>query len=156
MSSSESQWVELYADGSCYRDGVGACAYLLRYRGREKVGGMAYINTTNNQMELLAVIRGLQALTRSCNITIYTDSQYVLKGITEHYKNWEKNGFKTSKNQPIKNLSLWIKLKELSDEHNCIWNWVKAHNGNPYHDRVDEEARKLARKFKLTQRGKQS
>lgn len=152
MPNSESQWIELYADGSCLRSGIGACAFLLRFRGKEKLGGIAYINSTNNQMEMLGIIRGLQALTqKGLNITIYTDSQYVLKGITEYYDTWEKRNFKTTSGKELKNVSLWKQLKELSDEHNCIWNWLKAHNGNPYHDRVDEEARRLANNFNITQ-----
>lgn len=141
-----SKWVELYADGSYLPVlGKGGYAYLIRRDGEEDVLNVgASIKTTNNRMEMLGIIRGLQFLQGSHYVTIYTDSQYVHHGITEWIDRWRHNGFITSGGNPVKNKDLWLLLEECCQSHRVIWNWILAHNGHPYHDRVDKAARDAA------------
>jgi ribonuclease HI len=103
-------------------------------------GGEA--DTTNNRMELMAAIRGLKALKRHCEVELYTDSQYVRKGITEWMHNWKKNGWKTSAKKPVKNEDLWRQLDEEVQRHSVNWHWVKGHSGNPGNELADELANK--------------
>jgi ribonuclease HI len=98
--------------------------------------------TTNNRMELMAAIRGLKALKRHCEVELYTDSQYVRKGITEWMHNWKKNGWKTSAKKPVKNEDLWRQLDEEVQRHSVNWHWVKGHSGNPGNELADELANK--------------
>ena len=99
-------------------------------------------NTTNNRMELMAAIEGLRALSRVCSIDLYTDSQYVRKGITEWMTNWKKNGWKTAARKPVKNADLWRMLDEEVGRHDVRWHWVKGHAGNPGNERADGLANK--------------
>lgn len=139
-------WVQMFADGACINNpGPGGYAALLIYNGREKIIKGGEPATTNNRMEMQAIIAGLEALTRQCKVAIYTDSQYVHKGITQYIEAWRKNYWRTANNKPIKNLDLWRKIDNLADQHELIWNWVYGHGGHPQHDRVDEIARKEAR-----------
>ena len=102
---------------------------------REVSGGEAL--TTNNRMELLAAIRGLDALTKPCRVALHTDSQYVRDGITRWVHNWQRNGWRTSDKKPVKNAELWQELIEASARHRIEWRWIKAHSGHPENDRVD-------------------
>lgn len=130
--------VEIYADGACKGNpGVGGWGALLRTGSaeREIFGGEA--NTTNNRMELMAVISALEALTRRCSATVYTDSSYVQKGISEWIHGWKRNGWKTADKKPVKNADLWLKLDALAAQHHVEWRWVKGHAGHPGNERAD-------------------
>ncbi len=130
--------VEIYTDGACKGNpGVGGWGALLRMGDTEKeiFGGEA--NTTNNRMELTAVIEALAALKRSCDAVVYTDSSYVQKGISEWIHGWKRNGWKTADKKPVKNADLWVKLDELASEHRVDWRWVKGHAGHPENERAD-------------------
>lgn len=98
------------------------------------------IATTNNRMELMAAIQGLSALNRRCNVSVYTDSEYVRRGISEWLANWKKRGWKTANRKSVKNKDLWRKLDELAAQHDIEWHWVKGHAGNPGNERADQLA----------------
>lgn len=135
--------VEIYTDGACKGNpGPGGWGALLRYDGIEKKmhGGEAH--TTNNRMELLAAIKALQSLTRPCQVALYTDSQYLKKGMMEWLKGWKRNGWKNSKKEPVKNADLWLLLDELATVHQIQWHWVKGHSGHIENDLVDALANK--------------
>ncbi len=130
--------VEIYADGACKGNpGVGGWGVLMRFGGteRELFGGEA--NTTNNRMELMAVIEALGALKRECAAVVYTDSSYVQKGISEWIHGWKRNGWKTADKKPVKNADLWLKLDGLAAQHRIDWRWVKGHAGHPDNERAD-------------------
>ncbi|MBQ7659776.1 MAG: ribonuclease HI [Alphaproteobacteria bacterium] len=135
--------VEIYTDGACSQNpGVGGWAAVLRYKDVQKEISGGALETTNNRMELTAVIEALKALKTRCNITLYTDSKYVMSGITEWLVNWKKNNWKTAnKKNEVKNIDLWQTLDELCAKHEIRWVWVKGHAGNPLNERVDELAR---------------
>ena len=137
------QRVEIYTDGACSGNpGAGGWGVLMRWKDIEKELSGAEKETTNNRMEMTAVIEALQALKRPCNITLYTDSKYVMNGINEWLPNWKKNNWRTSnKKTQVKNVDLWQKLDELIAQHEIRWVWVKGHNGNEDNERVDELAR---------------
>jgi len=133
-----SKEVVIYADGACKGNpGVGGWGAVLEYDGRtrELFGGEA--NTTNNRMELTAVIRALEALTRPCAVRLHTDSKYVQQGITTWIHDWKKRGWKTADRKPVKNEDLWRRLDALRGQHEIEWLWVKGHaghDGNEYAD----------------------
>jgi len=132
------QKVELFTDGACKGNpGAGGWGALLRYGEVEKelYGGEA--ETTNNRMELMAVIRGLGALTRPSQVRITTDSQYVKNGITQWIHNWKRNGWKTAARKPVKNVDLWQQLDQAVARHQVDWAWVKGHSGHPENERAD-------------------
>ena len=133
--------VEIYTDGACKGNpGVGGWGALLR-RGediRELHGGEAL--TTNNRMELMAVIRALEALNRACKVRLHTDSQYVQLGISKWIHGWKKNGWRTADKKPVKNADLWRQLDELAANHEIEWLWVKGHAGHDGNERADELA----------------
>ena len=135
--------VEIFTDGACSGNpGPGGWGALLRCRGVEKELSGGEKETTNNRMELTAVISALAALKPSCDISLYTDSKYVMDGITRWLPNWKKNGWKTSnKKSPVKNVDLWQRLDELAGGHEIRWIWVKGHAGHAENERVDELAR---------------
>lgn len=135
--------VEIFTDGACSGNpGAGGWGAILRYKTEEKELSGGELETTNNRMELTAVIKALSALKTSCNISLYTDSQYVMKGITEWLEAWKANGWKTAnKKQPVKNVDLWQQLDELTQKHEIRWIWVKGHNGHPENERCDALAR---------------
>jgi ribonuclease HI len=136
--------MEIYTDGSCLGNpGPGGWAAISS--GFEISGGSPH--TTNNIMELTAVIRCLEHVGLGAYCTVYTDSCYVKNGITKWIVNWRKNGWKTTKGEPIKNRDLWVQLDDLVGDH-VTWRWVKAHNGNPFNERVDRLAREQAHKQK--------
>lgn len=130
--------VEIYTDGGCRGNpGVGGWGVLLRYGSVEKeLKGFA-LEATNNQMELMAAIQGLEALTRPCEVKITTDSQYVKNGITQWIENWKKNQWRTASKQPVKNKELWQRLDKAVQKHQVEWAWVKGHAGHAENERVD-------------------
>lgn len=132
--------VTIYTDGACKGNpGPGGWGVWLKSGAAEKelCGGEPH--TTNNRMELLAVIEGLTALKRPCHVSLYLDSQYVRKGITEWLKGWKAKGWKTASNQPVKNVDLWQRLDHLVEHggHDIRWHWVKGHAGDPGNERAD-------------------
>lgn len=133
--------VDVYTDGACKGNpGAGGWGVLLEYDGavRELYGGEPL--TTNNRMELTAVIRALEALKRSCRVRLHTDSQYVQQGITTWIHNWKRRGWRTAGRKPVKNDDLWRRLDELAGNHDIEWVWVKGHAGH----RGNEHADRLA------------
>jgi ribonuclease HI len=130
--------VTIHTDGACKGNpGPGGWGALLESAGREKeiFGGEA--NTTNNRMELTAVIRALESLKRACTVELYTDSQYVKNGIEQWIHTWKRNGWKTSAKKPVKNADLWRELDSLAMRHQVRWHWVKGHNDHPGNERAD-------------------
>ena len=135
--------VELFTDGACKGNpGPGGWGALLRMGHHEKELSGSDPHTTNNRMELRAVIEGLQAIKRPCRITLYLDSQYVRQGITSWIHNWKRKGWKTADNKPVKNADLWQQLDALvhNSPHQIHWEWVKGHAGNPGNEKADELA----------------
>ncbi|VAX07972.1 Ribonuclease HI [hydrothermal vent metagenome] len=133
--------VEVFTDGACKGNpGPGGWGALLRYNGAEKrlCGGEA--ETTNNRMELLAVINALKTLKRDCRVLVTTDSQYVKNGITQWISNWKRKGWKTASRQPVKNQDLWKQLDAEVAKHNVKWAWVKGHSGHPENELADQLA----------------
>jgi ribonuclease HI len=130
--------VEIYADGACRGNpGPGGWGALLISGGHERELSGAESATTNNRMELLAVIKALRALKRRVRARIYTDSQYVRLGITEWIEGWKLRGWRTADRKPVKNQDLWQQLDELSGAHELEWHWVKGHSGVPGNERCD-------------------
>lgn len=133
--------VNIYSDGACSGNpGPGGWGTLLLYNSHSKELSGWNRRTTNNRMELLGAIRGLEALNRRCDVTITTDSQYVKNGITSWIHGWKKNGWMTAAKKPVKNVELWRKLDMLCLKHNVKWNWVKGHSGHEENERADELA----------------
>ena len=133
--------VEIFSDGACRGNpGPGGWGVLLRHSGGAKTlhGGEAA--TTNNRMEMMAAIQGLESLTRPCKVKLTTDSKYVMQGITEWINGWKKNGWKNSARQPVKNVDLWQRLDLARSRHEVQWCWVKGHSGHPENERADELA----------------
>ncbi len=140
--------VQLFTDGACKGNpGPGGWGVLLRYAEHEKelFGGSR--NTTNNRMELTAVIKGLEALSRPCEVMIVTDSQYVKQGITQWITRWRRNGWLTAAKQPVKNQDLWEALDALLARHKVQWQWVRGHAGHPENERVDALANQGVRQL---------
>lgn len=143
--------IVMYCDGSCLGNpGPGGYAAVLAYTDpqtektheREVVGGAPH--TTNNRMELLAAIDGLKALKTPCAVDVYTDSNYVVKGMKEWVAGWQKNGWRNAKNKPVENSDLWKQLVTVAATHHVAWHWVKGHAGHAGNERVDELARQEA------------
>lgn len=133
--------VEIYADGACKGNpGIGGWGALLVASGREKELYGGERNTTNNRMELKAVIEALRVLNRRCNVIVYTDSQYVQKGISEWIHGWKARGWKTAARAPVKNVDLWQMLDAAQAEHQIEWRWVKGHAGHVGNERADQLA----------------
>ncbi len=135
--------VDLFTDGACSGNpGPGGWAYLLRHpktgKSVERNGGEPA--TTNNRMELTAVIEGLASLTRPSIVELYSDSQYVLKGLEEWIAGWKQKGWRTASKAPVKNVDLWMKLDELKAVHEIRFHWVRGHDGHPENERVDRLA----------------
>ena len=136
-----SEVVEIYTDGACKGNpGVGGWGALLKCDGkiRELYDGEPH--TTNNRMELTAVIRALEALRRPCRVRLHTDSQYVQLGISTWIHSWKKRGWRTADKKPVKNVELWQRLDALASNHDVRWHWVRGHNGDPGNERADELA----------------
>ena len=144
--------IEVFTDGACSGNpGAGGWGVILRYGEIEKELSGGEENTTNSRMELTAVIEALKALKKECDITIYTDSRYVMDGVQEWMPNWKLNGWKTTnKKSPVKNVELWQILDSLLSKHKIKWVWVKGHNGHPENERVDKLARDEAKKYAET------
>ena len=133
--------VELFTDGACKGNpGPGGWGALLRYGDVEKPLFGGEVQTTNNRMELMAAIKGLEALKESCSVDLTTDSQYVRQGITQWMNNWKRNGWKTSAKKPVKNADLWRQLDEQVGRHDVKWHWVKGHSGHRENELADELA----------------
>ncbi len=133
--------VKIYTDGACKGNpGPGGWGALLRYKGHEKELSGGERESTNNRMELMAVIRALESLKRPSEVLITTDSQYVMKGITEWIKNWKRNGWRTAAKKPVKNADLWQELDRFVEQHQVKWAWVKGHSGHAENERADELA----------------
>ena len=135
--------VNIYTDGACRGNpGDGGWGVIIEYGDVSKklFGGQR--NTTNNQMELKAAIEGLKALKESCNVTLTTDSKYVMDGITSWIDNWKKNSWKNSSKKDVKNKDLWIELDKYRTKHNVDWQWVKGHSGHEKNEIADELANK--------------
>jgi ribonuclease HI len=133
--------VVVYTDGACKGNpGPGGWGALLRWGDREKelFGGQA--QTTNNRMELTAVIEALAALEQRCQVAVYTDSAYVKNGITTWIHNWKQRGWRTADKKPVKNVELWQRLDALASQHDVRWHWVRGHSGDPGNERADELA----------------
>lgn len=141
--------IEVFTDGACSGNpGPGGWGVILRYKGTEKELSGGEPETTNNRMELTAVIEALKALKRECDVVIHTDSRYVMDGVQQWLPNWKQNGWKTSnKKSPVKNVDLWQELDALLQKHNIRWIWVKGHNGHEENERVDKLARDFAKSF---------
>jgi len=135
--------VMLYTDGACKGNpGPGGWGALLQYKGVEKELWGGEPETTNNRMELTAVIEGLKALKRPSRVRIVTDSQYVKNGMQQWIHNWKRNGWRTAAKKPVKNAELWRELDRLVNLHQVEWEWVRGHSGHPENERVDALANK--------------
>lgn len=133
--------VVIYTDGACRGNpGPGGWGVVLRYQGNLKTLKGFHPETTNNRMELTAVIEGLKTLTRPCNIELNTDSKYVMQGITEWLANWKRNGWKTAAKKSVKNIDLWQQLDDEVARHKIDWNWVKGHTGVEDNEFADQLA----------------
>jgi ribonuclease HI len=133
--------VDIWTDGACKGNpGLGGWGALLRHGGREKAicGGEA--NTTNNRMELMAVIEAPKALKRPCQVRVHTDSQYVQKGMNEWLPGWKARGWRTADKKPVKNADLWQELEQQAAKHELTWLWVRGHAGDPGNERADQLA----------------
>ena len=144
MTSSNSKLPEVHAftDGACSGNpGPGGWGVLLRMGKHEKELCGGETDTTNQQMELQAAVEALKALTKPCNITIHSDSKYVVQGMSEWIHNWKAKGWKTAGKKPVSNLERWQELDKLSAQHQVKWQWIKGHAGHPENERADELAR---------------
>ena len=145
--------VEIHTDGACLGNpGPGGWGALLRYGARERELSGGEPATTNNRMELMAAIQGLETLTEACSVDLYTDSQYVRQGITQWMPNWVRRHWKTAGGDPVKNRDLWERLHAATQRHRVEWHWVKGHNGDPDNERVDVLARDAATAIKQGKR----
>lgn len=138
-----SDLIEAFTDGACRGNpGPGGWGVLLRFNGHEKRLHGGETETTNNRMELMAVIKALESLKKECKVKVTSDSQYVLKGINEWMDNWKKRGWKTAARKPVKNVDLWQRLDKARETHNVEWAWVKGHSGHTENEIADELANK--------------
>jgi len=144
--------VELFADGACSGNpGPGGWGVLLRASNSERELSGAAARTTNNRMELRAVIEGLNAITRPAAVSVYTDSQYVQKGITEWMSAWKARGWRTADRKPVKNEDLWRALEEAASRHRVRWHWVRGHAGHEGNERADALARQAVKAMAETE-----
>jgi ribonuclease HI len=141
--------VEIFTDGACSGNpGPGGWAAILRMGERERELSGGDKATTNNRMELMGVISGLEALKRPCTVTIHTDSKYVLDGASKWIHGWKKNGWRTADKKSVKNVELWQRLDAAQKPHKLRWTWVKGHSGHPENERADELARSEIEKLR--------
>ncbi|GFZ99591.1 ribonuclease H [Elstera cyanobacteriorum] len=134
--------VHLFTDGACSGNpGPGGWGAILRFKGVEKELFGGEPDTTNNRMEMMAIIQGLEALKRPVTVDIFTDSKYVIDGITKYMPTWKKNSWRTADKKPVKNVDLWERMLAAMKPHQLSWNWVKGHNGHPENERADALAR---------------
>ena len=135
------KYVELFTDGACKGNpGVGGWGALMRFGETEKRLFGAEAETTNNRMELMAVICSLEALTEPCSVSITTDSKYVLQGMTEWLANWKRRNWRTAAKKPVLNVDLWKRLDAAAGGHQIEWHWVKGHSGHRENEIADELA----------------
>lgn len=148
---SEKSNVEIFTDGACSGNpGPGGWGAILRLGGRERELSGGDPATTNNRMELMAVISALEALQRPCRVKLYTDSKYVLEGATKWIHGWKKNGWRTADKKPVKNVELWQRLDQARNGHQVGWIWVKGHSGHVENERADQLARDEIEKLRKT------
>ena len=144
-SNNSMRQVEIFTDGACKGNpGPGGWAALLRMGKHEKELSGSEPETTNNRMEMTAVIRALAALTEACDVSLYTDSKYVIDGITRWIEGWQKRGWKTAAKKSVLNEDLWRQMLNEVGRHKITWHWVKGHNGHPENERVDQMASERA------------
>ena len=142
MAHKKNAAVEIFTDGACSGNpGPGGFGAILKYGNEIREISGYETETTNNRMEMMAVIAALQQLKRPCKVRISTDSQYVVKGMTEWLPGWIKRNWLNSQKRPVLNQGLWKSLLQLSRQHKIEWKWIKGHNGNPYNERCDQLAR---------------
>ncbi len=143
--------VEIFSDGACSGNpGPGGWGAVLRYGAHEKELSGGEPATTNNRMELLAAICGLEALKRPCRVSLYTDSQYLRNGITQWLPEWKRRGWRTADKKPVKNLDLWQRLEAAAARHEIQWHWVRGHAGHPENERADALARAAIAAYRPT------
>jgi len=136
-----SQVVKMFTVGACKGNpGPGGWGTWMLYGEHEKEMFGGELNTTNNRMELMAAIKGLEALSRPCSVELTTDSEYLRKGVLEWMAGWKKRGWKTASRQPVKNQDLWMRLDEAIANHDISWHWVKGHSGHPGNEKADSLA----------------
>ncbi len=141
----ERKLVQIFSDGSCLGNpGCGGYGVVLVHGDHRKELSLGFRRTTNNRMELLGAIVGLEALKQSCRVTLTSDSQYLRQGITQWIRNWKRNGWRTASKAPVKNADLWKRLDEAAGRHEVEWKWVRGHAGHPENERCDELARTAA------------
>lgn len=149
MTARSAEKVEVFTDGACLGNpGPGGWAALLRFGSREKELSGGETDTTNNRMELMAAIAGIEALKRACMVVVTTDSEYVRRGVEEWMARWQANGWLTSDKKPVKNRDLWERLARALADHKVRWHWVRGHAGHVENERVDKLARDAALKIK--------
>jgi ribonuclease HI len=142
VAKHEEQLVEIFCDGACSGNpGPGGYGAILRCSGRQKELSGGARETTNNRMEMTAAIEALRSLTRPCRVTITTDSQYLVKGMTEWIAGWQRKGWINSKKEPVVNRDLWEQLLALTGQHTVQWKWVRGHAGHVENERCDQLAR---------------
>ena len=142
MAENDGQIVEIFCDGACSGNpGPGGYGAILRYGGRVKELNGGSRDTTNNRMEMTAAIEALRQLTRPCQVLITTDSQYLVKGMTEWIAGWQRKGWRNSKKEPVLNKDLWELLLTVTKSHSVQWKWVKGHAGHVENERCDQLAR---------------
>jgi ribonuclease HI len=147
--------VELYTDGACSGNpGPGGWAYILKHpgSGAEKEASGGEPSTTNNRMELMSVIEGLKSLERPCRVELYSDSQYVVKGLREWMDEWKRKGWKRGRNEPVKNIELWKQLDDLRRVHQITYHWIRGHNEHPENERCDRLAVAAIEQFRNASR----
>ncbi|MDC1383236.1 ribonuclease HI [Candidatus Puniceispirillum sp.] len=145
MSQGSPELVIIYTDGSCLSNpGPGGWAAILQWQGKEREFSGSEPDTTNNRMELMAAIRGLDAITRPMKVSLHTDSRYVMNGVQDWMPRWKANGWKTAAKKAVANQDLWQELDAAVTRHDVCWYWVKGHAGNPLNDRCDILARSAA------------
>ncbi|MDT8310910.1 MAG: ribonuclease HI [Methylophaga sp.] len=133
--------VEIFTDGACSGNpGPGGWGVVMRSKNTEKELSGAEKNTTNNRMEMMAVIAALEALNRPCQVTVTTDSQYVMKGMTEWLPGWKAKNWRTASKQPVKNADLWRRMEAVAAKHQLEWQWVRGHTGHVDNERADQLA----------------
>lgn len=144
-----SREVLIHTDGACSGNpGPGGWGAVLAWRGRQRELSGGERETTNNRMELMAVIQALEALKRRCRVKVVTDSQYVMRGVTEWLDGWKARGWKTAGKKPVKNRELWERLDRQLQRHDVSWEWVRGHQGHPGNERADQLARQAIPKRK--------
>lgn len=142
-------WVQLFTDGACSGNpGPGGWGAVLRFKGLEKELSGSERSTTNNRMELMAAIIGLEALKRPSKVQLTTDSTYVKNGISQWIKAWRARGWKTAGGKPVKNVDLWQRLEKAQQPHKVDWHWVRGHDGHPENERADQLAREAIKKLR--------